>query len=109
MPGVCRVRPGSRSSHASPMTDDDRAWAVRGMSLGADPAGAVVDLVLSGSLCRWLEELPTESAAGEWRALGDGRFAVVLHLGGVDVDAVLQRAGDAYVGRAVARARPGAI
>lgn len=90
---------------------DDGVWTVSATPLGDDEVGAV-DLVVSGALGRWLEAAPGRAASGEWRALGDGRYVVVLRLGGVDVDAVLRREGDAYVGRAVARAaaalrRPG--
>lgn len=88
------------------MTYDEDAWEVRGVPLG-DPGESVVEVVVSGPICRWIEQAADDgaSASGRWRALGEGRVGVVLRLGGIDVDAVLHRDGDAYVGRAAARAR----
>lgn len=85
------------------MTYDD-AWEVRALPLG-DPGESVVEIVVSGPLCHWIEQAARDGAAasGRWRSLGEGRVAVVLRLGEVDVDAVLSRDGDEYVGRAAAR------
>ncbi|MFN8149487.1 MAG: hypothetical protein U0R76_18705 [Candidatus Nanopelagicales bacterium] len=90
---------------------DDGGWSVSATPLGggvpdAGAPPAAVDLVVSGSPGRWLDGASGAVLSGEWRALGDGRYAVVLRLGGVEVDAVLRREGDAYVGRAVARPGP---
>ncbi len=93
---------------------DDPCWTLSatllGDASGAVPtAGAALDLVVSGSLGRWLEDVPGPVVSGRWQALGDGRFAVVLRLGDVEVDAVLHREGDAHVGRAVARPMRGPV
>lgn len=88
---------------------DDPCWTLSATPLGDAAAGAgpadsaALDLVVSGSLGDWLDDLPGPVVSGWWQALGDGRFAVVLRLGNVEVDAVLHREGDAHVGRAVAR------
>lgn len=93
---------------------DAPCWTLSATLLGdasASPGptvGAAVDLVVSGSLGDWLDDLPGPVVSGRWQALGDGRFAVVLRLGDVEVDAVLHREGDTHVGRAVARPVPGA-
>lgn len=111
VPGVCRAPRGALLREGDVMTDDG-LWTVSATPLGGAPGpasgtGAVVDLVVAGSLGGWLAGAAGPVASGEWRALGDGRYAVVLHLGGVEVDAVLRREGDAYVGRAAARPVPG--
>ena len=90
---------------------DDGAWQVSltplGMSSAAPPDG-VLEIRVSGSLCRWPDDASADwrrTTSGEWRALGDGRYAIALHIGDLEVDAVLQRDGDEYAGRATLRER----
>lgn len=109
MPGARDDPPRQGVSVTHPWEDGGLVLSVTELGVTA-PTGVahMVEIRLSGSLARWLDEAsaalsPVSPVSARWRQLGDGRYAIALHLGSIDVDAVVHRDGGDYAGRAVAR------